>query len=510
MAPAVPTLLQLDNVSKSYAGVQALSHVGFSIARGEVRALLGANGAGKSTLIKILAGAVSRDTGSIYFEGRNVVLADPHESVARGIACVFQEPALVPFLTVEQNIFLGGEKANRIGLIEASEQRKTARTLLNYVAPRLSLVQQVGKLRTSERQLVALAKALLRRPKLLILDEPSASMSDPEIQCLFSIVRKLRDAGTSVLYVTHRLEEVFQIASFVTVLRDGRHIRSSPIEETNRAALINLIAGRELHSEHNRRDVHRGPPTLSAKNIGRKGSFSGISFQLHKGEILALAGLVGAGRTEIARSIIQADRLDEGTIDYPNPTIKVRSPFQAVVAGVVMIPEDRKTQGIIPKLSVGDNLILSSISQYADRLTGLIQFGRVRDTVRRIIKQLQIRPAGAETRAIETLSGGNQQKVLLARATESQARVLILDEPTAGVDVGAKAEIHRLILELVGQGKGIILISSEMEEILALADRILVIREGRMVRELVGAAASSLDILKSALGEDQRGEDDGV
>ena len=499
-----PVLVELRNISKAFVGVQALDCLSLTIARGEIHALLGANGAGKSTLIKILAGALERDSGEIIFEGRRVEALDPHKAVELGVVCLFQEPALVPTLSVEQNIFLGHEIVNRWGFINRDQQHRRVTALLQEVAPHLSPRQPVRDLRTSERQLVALAKGLERSPKLLILDEPSASMTDPEIQGLFAIIRRMRDAGVSVLYVTHRLEEVFQIADSITVLRDGKLVRTSPLAAISRPQLIHMIAGRELRVETRRGEIQPGCPLLRVRGLGRQGVFKGISFDVHEGEVVALAGLVGAGRTEIARAIFAADALDEGSVKYPRSEKPASSPFDAVQAGVAMVPEDRKMQGIIAKMTVGGNLVLSSVSRQTGRAPGLIDFRAVKDSITRQFAQLDIRPRGTEHRAIETLSGGNQQKVLLARAMESGASVLILDEPTAGVDIGTKTEIRRLVLELAAQGKGILLISSEMEEVLALADRVLVIREGRLVRELVGSSATSFDVLKSALGEDER------
>ena len=500
---ATSVLVDLREVSKSYPGVQALDRLSFSIARGEVHALLGANGAGKSTLIKVLAGATSRDGGEIDFEGRPLGDLDPHLTVELGIVCLFQEPALVPGLTVEQNVFLGQEIVSRLGLIRSRPQHEQALSLLQQVAPHLNPGQRVAGLRASERQFVALAKALLRKPKLLILDEPTASMTDPEIEALFQIVLNLKKGGASILYVTHRLDEVFRIADTATVLRDGRLVHSCAIAELERSDLVNLIAGRELRVEERRRDVERGRKLLSVQKIGRVGIFSDVTFDVHEGEVVALAGLVGAGRSEVIRSIFGADPLDEGSIRYPNGSTAVHDPHRAVSSGLAMVPEDRKTQGIVPKMSVGDNLILSSATKCSGRLPGLIDFSKSRALIARNVDKLDIRPRGAGDRAVETLSGGNQQKVLLGRAMESGAQVLIFDEPTAGVDIGTKTEIQRLILDLARAGKGIIIVSSEMEEVLALADRILVIREGRLVRELVGHRASSFDVLKSALGEDE-------
>jgi ABC-type sugar transport system ATPase subunit len=287
------------------------------------------------------------------------------------------------------------------------------------------------------------------------------------------------------------------------VLRDGKHVFTSPMKEVTRSELVDQIAGREVRTEERRAGAAHGAPSLSVQNIRRDGVFADISFTVHQGEIVALAGLVGAGRSEIARAVFGADPLDGGRINYPHGKAKVSTPAEAVGAGVAMIPEDRKGQGLIPKMSVGDNVVLSSIPKFAGRV-GLIHRKRLRAAVARIVQQLDIRPRGAEARPVETLSGGNQQKVLLARAIESGAPVLILDEPTAGVDVGAKAEIHRLVVQLAAEGKGVLLISSEMEEVLALADRILVVREGRLVQELPGHSASSLDLIKSALGENEQ------
>jgi ABC-type sugar transport system ATPase subunit len=507
---AKPVLVDLREVSKGYPGVQALDRLSFLIDRGEVHALLGANGAGKSTLIKILAGATWRDAGEIEFEGRRLGELDPHLAVETGIVCLFQEPALVPGLTIEQNVFLGQELVSRIGLIRSRQQHDKALSLLREIAPHLDPGRRVAGLRASERQFVALAKALLRKPKLLILDEPTASMTDPEIEALFRIVLNLKKAGASVLYVTHRLEEVFQIADTATVLRDGRLVRSCPTTELERSDLVNLIAGRELRVEERRRDVERGRKLLSVQNIGRVGVFSGVTFDVHEGEVVALAGLVGAGRSEIVRSIFGADPLDGGRIQYPNDSTAVSGPHGAVLSGLAMVPEDRKTQGVVPKMSVADNLILSSATKYSGNVPGLIDFSKSRAVVARNVDKLDIRPRGADDRAVETLSGGNQQKVLLGRAMESGARVIIFDEPTAGVDIGTKTEMQRLILDLARAGKAIIIVSSEMEEVLALADRILVIREGRLVRELVGHSASSFDILKSALGEDESFDTDAI
>jgi ABC-type sugar transport system ATPase subunit len=499
----VPPLLALQHISKAFPGVQALHDVSFAVERGEVHALLGANGAGKSTLIKILAGAVQRDAGEIEFDGLRVGTTDPHEAAGRGIAVLYQEPALVPHLSVSQNIFLGRERTGRLGLLRRAEQRRHAREILAAVADWIDPDAPVAALRASERQLVALAKSLLQAPKLMILDEPTASMTAREIRGLFAIIDRTRRSGAAIIYITHRLEEVYAIADRMTVLRDGRHVATARPADLPRADLVTLIAGRELRGEARPAAAVPGQPLLVAEGLSREGVFSDVSFTIRAGEIVALAGLVGAGRTEIARAILGADPLDRGTLRFPHGDGPVRDPAGGLKAGIAMVPEDRKRTGIVPQMSVADNLLMSSIGRYANRI-GLIDRVQARAAVARSVEGLDIRPRGSEQRPVETLSGGNQQKVVLGRAIASGAPVLVLDEPTAGVDVGAKAEIHRLITGLAARGHGILLISSETEEVLTLADRILVIREGRLARELEGHGASSLDVIRSALGETQR------
>ena len=494
-------LLMMRHISKAYPGVQALDDVSFAAGRGEVHALLGANGAGKSTLIKVMVGAVARDSGEIVFDGETLGSLNPQETAQRGIACIYQDPAMIPLLTVEQNIFLGNEISGRLGWVHQREQRRRALELLSPIAPNIAPGTRVQRLRTSERQLVALAKAQVAGTKLIIMDEPTASMTETEIVALFHAIERLKSQGIGIIYVTHRLEEVYQIADRVTVLRDGKHITTQPLAEISRSDLIRTIIGRELRAESRREIPSVGEVVLKVENLTRRGEFAGISFEVHAGQIVALAGLVGSGRTEIARAIIHADHFDLGTIIFPRQTSRVTSPAGAVQAGVVMVPEDRKQQGIIPKMSVAENIMLTSIPRFASRILGWIKVRKVQEAVAALAQSLELRPPGAEKRPIDTLSGGNQQKAIIARGIESQAELLILDEPTAGVDIGAKAEIHRIIFSLAGKGRGILLISSEIEEVLTLADRILVIHQGRLVGELAGDSTTSHDVLQLALGE---------
>ena len=495
-----PPRLALRSISKSYPGVLALQDVSFEIAPGEVHALLGANGAGKSTLVKILAGAIKRDSGEIVFDGEPMDADSPHDAADRGIACLYQEPALVPSLTVEQNIFLGRELQIGWGVIDLAAQKRRARDILQEVAPKLDPAGPVQALRTSERQLVALAKALLSDSKLVIMDEPSASMTDAEIEFLFETIRRLRQGGKSIIYITHRLDEVMAVTDSLTVLRDGRHVVTAPTASIARDRLVEMIAGAHIEPFERPARAADSKRLLAVKNLTRDGVFSDISFEVRAGEIVGLAGLVGAGRSEIVRAIFGADPADGGSVSYPKGGA-VSTPAQAVAAGVAMIPEDRKTQAVIPAMTVAENIILSSADHCTFRPFGIVRRGTAREIVSRNVRRFNIRPSGCEDRRIDTLSGGNQQKAVLARAIESGADVLILDEPTAGVDVGAKAEIHRHVESLAASGKGILLISSETEELLTLADRILVIHEGRLIREIEGHSTSALELTQSVLGE---------
>ena len=502
MTPGAATpLIALRSISKSYPGVAALRDVSFEIGFGEVHALLGANGAGKSTLVKILSGAVPRDGGEIIFDSSPLDVASPHSALERGIACLYQEPALVPELTVEQNIFLGREICRSLGVINRSDQRRRVEAVLDRIAPKLRPTQTVASLRTSERQLIALAKALIADARLVIMDEPSASMTDAEIEFLFSAIRDLKAAGKSIIYITHQLDEVLRITDRLTVLRDGRHIMTGSTSTVDRGKLVELIAGSATDAVDRVKRPPIGKPLLVARNLSRRGAFSEISLEVRAGEIVGLAGLVGAGRSEIARAILGADALDEGTVTYPSGATVVSTPSQAVAAGVAMIPEDRKTQSIIPAMTVGENILLSSAPYYSIAPLGIIRRIAANEIIARNFHRFSINPPGSERRRIETLSGGNQQKAVLARAIESGADVLLLDEPTAGVDVGAKAEIHRHIEKLAADGKGVLLISSETEELLTLADRILVIHEGRLIREIEGHSTNSLELVQSVLGE---------
>jgi ABC-type sugar transport system ATPase subunit len=492
-------LLRVVGISKRFPGVLALDHVSMEVMPGKVHALVGENGAGKSTLIKILSGALHQDSGDVFINGQRVEITDPHRAVQLGISAIFQDPCLVPSLSVEDNVLLGREPRNRLpGFINKRNLREQARALLAQLGLDLDPTRKVEGLSHSYQQLVAIAKALSVDARLIIMDEPSSALTAQELDYLFAVIRDLRARGISVIYVSHRLEEVFTIADAVSVLRDGQYIGTRPVSATSHAELVRMIVGREIEM-----DIHprRGPSsqvTLSVEGISRQGAFSDVTFIAHRGEVVAITGLVGSGRSDVARAIFGAEPIDRGEIRIRDQRRGPQSPRDAVRMGVSMVPEDRKKQGFIPCMSVKSNITLSNLRHYCR--WGLVQEAAENPHVMRHMERLRITPPDLQ-RKVMYLSGGNQQKVVLAKALETEAEILILDEPTAGIDVGTKAEIRALISELAEQGHTILLISSEIPEVMALADRILVMHGGRLTGELRQEEANAERILRLAMGQ---------
>lgn len=493
--PEAKPLVEIVQVTKRFPGVVALDNVSFSIARGEVHALLGENGAGKSTLIKLLTGVFPPDGGEIRINGNRVAITNPHHALQLGISAIYQDPILVATLNVEENILLGREPRNGL-FIDRKELNRQASKVLRDIGLDIDLGQRVSSLSPGRRQLVAIAKALSVQSQLLIMDEPSAALTDEEIRHLFDVIYTLRSQGISIIYVTHRMEEVFKVADRVTVLRDGKFIGTRSIEDTSNEELVQMIVGRSIVIE----TLDRKPPAvevaLEVNRISRGKQFQDVSFKVHTGEVVALAGLVGSGRTDIARAIFGAAPVGKGQIRIYGKEVTVRTPREAIQNHISMVPEDRKGLGIIPKQSVSANISIANLRNYSRY--GFIQFKQESDGVLAHIRQLRITPAEPD-RKVMFLSGGNQQKVVLAKALESKANILILDEPTAGVDVGAKTEIRTLINQLADRGTAILLISSEIPEVLALANRILVMKEGKVVGELEGDRATSEKIMQLAM-----------
>jgi ribose transport system ATP-binding protein len=476
-------ILEMLNISKAFGGVQALRDVSFSCRKGKVHALLGENGAGKSTLIKILAGAYQADSGEIVFKGQRYAGFTAREAMATGISIIYQELNLVQFMTVAENIFLGREPRNRLGVIDTHRMTKQSMNMLNRLRIPLAPSAQIGDLTVASQQMVEIAKALSQNADLIVMDEPSAILAGQELDSLFATIRSLVEQGVTIIYISHRLNEVFEIADDVTVLKDGRVAGLQPIGEVTRARLIHMMVGRPLEEIFPRATRQRGAAVLHATNVTTERLPRPASLTLHEGEILGLAGMVGA------------DPLRSGDIRLKDTLIQPRSPKEAVEAGMALVPEDRKTQGLFLEQSIRSNITLSSL----DKLTrfGVIQRGQETGTIRRAQRELSINMASPELEA-QYLSGGNQQKVVLAKWLQMSPSVIIFDEPTRGVDVGAKFEIYQLMRQLAERGVAILMISSDLVEILGMSDRILVMHERRIVAELARDEASEERIIELA------------
>ena len=494
----------IRDLSKAFAGVQALDRVSMDLEAGRIHALCGENGAGKSTLIKILAGVYSPDAGHLQAWGSPLRPGSVPAAEKAGIAVIHQEPTAFPQLNAVDNIFVGREPRRFGGLLldrrrMLDETRHLLHSLHADVDPRLP----VGHFSVAQRQLISIARALSHRCRLLILDEPTSSLSGRETEVLFDTLRRLREDGVAILYVSHRLEEVFSLADTISVLRDGALVARRPAAELDRDALIRLMVGRQVDVLFQRQhhENSAGEPRLQLHHLTRRGAFADISLTVHGGEIVGLAGLVGAGRSELARCIMGLDRADGGTVELDGVPLPKNQPRTAIRRGLAMVAEDRQREGLVPPLSVRENLCMVSRRTLA---TGFWRRrGEETEAAERMVERLAVKTAGIAIPA-ESLSGGNQQKVVLGKWLDREPNVLILDEPTRGVDVGAKAEIHRLILRLAEQGMAILLISSELPEILTLADRILVMREGHLAGTIPGATATQERILDLALPDSGR------
>jgi rhamnose transport system ATP-binding protein len=494
----VDRLLELRDISKSFGAVHALKGVSFDLARGEVHALVGENGAGKSTLIRIITGAHQPDAGTLAVNGQQVVELDPVASKALGIAVIYQKPTLFPDLTVAENISLGLEPPGAMRMIRWGARRKRAKELLSRVGANINIDAAVHTLSMPEQQLIEIARALGANARILIMDEPTASLSDREVDKLLQVIRDLRKDGVGIIYISHRLEELPQIANRVTVLRDGRSIATKPMSDVDNAELIRLMVGRELTAIFPKQTVPLGETVLELANVGcEQSDVHDISFTVRAGEIVGLAGLVGAGRTEVARVLFGLTPADTGTIQLNGKVIDVRSAAQAVSLGIAYVPEDRRRHGVIPEMSVAQNTTLAILKRIST--AGWLNVANERAKAQDFVKRFSVKTASLDT-PVGNLSGGNQQKVALARWLATEPRALILDEPTQGIDVGAKSEIHRLMSELAGRGLAIIMISSELPEILGMSDRIVVMHAGTIAGTLDRAEATQENVLALALG----------
>jgi ribose transport system ATP-binding protein len=488
-------LLEIKGLTKTFPGVQALQSVDLDVREGEVHALLGENGAGKSTLIKILSGAYPKDRGEILYQGKPIEIKTPHHAQQLGISTIYQEFNLGPDLTVPENIFLG-HLPQRGLLVDWGRARVRAEEILDRLGVKLPMNVPASKLTVAEQQLVEIAKALARETRLLIMDEPSAVLGEKDLEKLFQVVRSLKAEGISIIYISHRLVEIFEIADRVTVLKDGRLVGTRAVADVTMPELVRMMIGRDLQDVYPRRNASVGDVLLEVKNINRPGVLHDISFQVRAGEIVGIAGMRGAGRTELARAIFGADP-HQGTIVLSGQALTMRSPQDAIRHRVALVTEDRKAEGLFLKLSVSTNTTISGLKALCR--WGIIRLRRETATVARLIERLTIKAPNANF-IVGNMSGGNQQKVVLARWLNIGARVLLLDEPTRGIDVGSKTEIYQIMAQLAEQGAGLIMISSELPEVLGMSDRVLVMHEGRLVKELSRAEASEESIMMYATG----------
>ena len=490
-------LLFMGGIHKRFPGVHALKEVDLELHAGECLALLGENGAGKSTLIKMLGGAHSPDEGTISLDGEPIRIDGPQHAIASGIAVIYQEFNLVPWLSARENIFLGQEPS-RIGILPAKKERRRAAELFKQLGATIDPETLCRDLTVAEQQLVEIAKALATDARILIMDEPSAVLSPREVEGLFEVIDGLKKRGIGMIYISHRLDEIFTVADRVTILRDGEHVGTRAIEDLSREDMIELMVGRSIDQEYPKQPADIGEVRMSCKGLNRGHKVRDVSLQVHSGEILGLTGLVGSGRTETARLLFGADRPESGSITLDGKEIFLRSPRDAITAGICLLTEDRKSQGLVLGQTILENFGLPNLRSFS-RYTW-IDLARERSCMKEHGERLQIKMTGPD-QVVATLSGGNQQKVVLAKWLERNAEVLLFDEPTRGIDVGAKYEIYQLMNRLAAQGKAIVMISSELPEVLGMSDRVVVMHEGRVKGEIRNVAdATQQDIMKLAVG----------
>ena len=482
-------LVEIRNLCKSFAGVRALQDIQFQLLPGEVHALMGENGAGKSTLMKVLAGVYPRDAGEILVDGRAVEIESPRAAQALGIGIVHQELNLMNHLSAAQNIFIGREPHGRFGWLDEAALNAKAEQLFQRLNLKLDPRTPVGELTVARQQMVEIAKALSFDSRVLIMDEPTAALNNQEVADLFRIIRQLQAEGVGIVYISHKMGELQQIADRVTVMRDGQYIATAPMATTSVDSIIGMMVGRQLDAfTKHLPDTTRNEVLLQVRGLNRGRAVRDVSFELRAGEILGFAGLMGAGRTEVARAIFGADPLDSGEIRVRGKPVTIRSPQQAVALGIGYLSEDRKHFGLATGLDVATNIALASMGQFSSA-AGWVDDATLRQTAEQHVRQLGIKTPSVE-QPVRLLSGGNQQKIVIAKWLQRDCDILFFDEPTRGIDVGAKAEIYKLLNQLAAQGKAIVVISSELPEVLRLAHRVLVMCEGRITGELSAEQAT--------------------
>lgn len=490
-------LLTMKGITKSFPGVKALQDAGFSLLPGEVHFLLGENGAGKSTLMKILSGVYTKDSGEIRIYDELVDIDSPRTAAAHGIGIIHQEMNLVPELTVWENIYLGRELTDVFGFMKAEVMKRQTETLLAKLGSDIDPGAVISTLSIGEQQMVEIGKALSCETKILIMDEPTAALTERETERLFEIIRQLARDGVGIVYISHRMEELFALSNRVTVLRDGTYVGTVETEKITFNELIKMMVGRDITTRFPKQVAKLGTEVLRVEGLGRGGELADITFHVRAGEIVGMAGLMGSGRTEVARAIFGADPLEKGTIFLDGQPCNIKSPADGIRAGIGFITEDRKHQGLVLAMSVGENMSLASLGAFSHR--GFIHEQQENEMIANNITQLKIRTPNAQ-QLVKNLSGGNQQKVVIGKWLATYPKVLIMDEPTRGVDVGAKAEIYQIMNMLTAAGVGILMISSELPEILGMSDRVLVMHRGRIAAEMSVEDATQEKIMGYAAG----------
>ncbi|MEW2507794.1 sugar ABC transporter ATP-binding protein [Amycolatopsis sp. CA-161197] len=491
-------LLEVRGVTKSFGAVAAVAGVSFPLYAGEAHALVGENGAGKSTIVKMLAGVHRPDQGELLLDGREVEFSSPADAKAAGIAVIYQEPTLFPDLTVAENIVMGRHPRGRLGMIDRSAIRAEAERLFARLGVRIDPNRPARGLSIADQQIVEIAKALSADARVLIMDEPTAALSLVEVERLFSVARALRDEGAAIMFISHRFEEIVDLCQRVTIMRDGRHVSTDAMEDVTVDEMVRRMVGRDLDALFPKQDVEPGAVVLEVDGLTREGVFRDVSFSVRAGEIVAFAGLVGAGRSEVVQAVFGVDERDAGVVRLNGKKLKPHSPRAAMAAGMALVPEDRRQQGLVMDLSIERNVTLPR-ARALSKLGLLLGPGERREALR-WTERLRTK-YGRLGDAVGTLSGGNQQKVVLAKWLAMAPRVLIVDEPTRGIDVGTKAEVHRLMSALAAEGVAVVMVSSELPEVLGMADRVLVMREGRIVAEIPRAEADENSVMFAAMGQ---------
>ncbi|MET9239661.1 sugar ABC transporter ATP-binding protein [Nonomuraea sp. NPDC051941] len=489
-------VLSLSQVSKAFGAVRAVREVSLELFPGEVHALAGENGAGKSTIVKILSGVHRPDSGRILLDGEPVEFGGPADAQRAGVAVIYQEPTLFPDLSVMENIFMGRQPRGRLG-IDRRAMRAGAAELFERLGVPLDPDQPARGLSIADQQLVEIAKALSRQARVLVMDEPTAALSGTEVARLFGVARTLRAQGCALLFISHRLEEIFELCRRVTTLRDGAYVAEDLVADITPDDLVRRMVGRELEALFPKQETEAGEVALKVRRLTREGVFTDVSFEVRRGEIVALAGLVGAGRSEVARAVFGIDRWDAGSVEVDGRRLRPASPTAAMAAGLALVPEDRRQQGLVMDLSIERNIGLAGLADV--RRGPLVSRAAERERARDWAVRLRLKFARL-TDAVNVLSGGNQQKVVLAKWLARRPSVLIVDEPTRGIDVATKAEVHRLLSELAGSGVAVLMISSELPEVLGMADRVLVMHEGRLAAEIPRADATEESVMAAATG----------